>query len=156
MRVSVIGSSTVSDDVARTAEDLGRLVAQRGHTLVCGGLGGIMEAACRGARDADGTTVGILPGEDPTAANDYVETAVATGMGHARNALVVLNGDGVIAIDGASGTLTELGFALVYDRPIAGIGTHDIDGVEAVETPEQAVQYIERATGNRVETRRSR
>ncbi len=145
MRVSVIGGSTVTDTETSTAESVGRLLARNGHVLVCGGLGGVMEAACAGASDAGGTTVGILPGDDPSVANPYVDVPIATGIGHARNALVVMNGDAVVAIDGAGGTCSELGYAAVYDRPVAGLGTHDLDWVTAVETPEVAVEYVERA-----------
>ena len=145
MQVSVIGGSTVTEAEAELAADVGRLLAQRGHSLVCGGLGGVMAAACRGAREADGHTVGLLPGEDREAANEHVVEAIATGLGHARNALVVMNGDAVVAVDGGAGTLSELGFAGVFDRPVAGLGTHDVDGVEAVETPAAAVDYVENA-----------
>jgi hypothetical protein len=145
MRVSVIGGSSVSDRVAEQAADVGRLLAQRGHTVVCGGLGGVMAAACRGAREADGRTIGIVPGGDRSEANEYVVDAIATGLGHARNSLVVLNGDAVVAVDGRGGTLSELGYASIYDRPVAGIGTHDVGGVEAVDTAEEAVEYVESA-----------
>ncbi|UPW01276.1 TIGR00725 family protein [Halorussus gelatinilyticus] len=145
MRVSVIGGSTVTESEARTAENVGRRLAQRGHTVVCGGLGGVMEAACRGASETGGRTIGVLPGEDRTAANPYVDVAIATGLGHARNALVVMNGDAVIAVDGGVGTLSEVGFAGVFDRPIAGIDTHDAPGVEAVESAADAVAYVEDA-----------
>jgi len=148
MRVSVIGGSTCTEEQADTAEAVGRLLADRGHDLVCGGLGGIMTAACRGASEAGGHTIGILPTADRGAANRYVETAIATGIGSARNVLVVLNGDAVIAIDGSTGTLSELGHALDEGRPVAGIGTHRIDGVagiEHVETAAAAVEYVEGA-----------
>lgn len=145
MRVSVIGGSVVPAARAEEAEAVGRLLAERGHVVVCGGLGGVMEAACRGTSEAGGHTVGILPGEDPGAANRYVETAVATGLGHARNALVVMNGDAVVAVDGAAGTLSELGFVGVFDRPAAGLGTHDLDWVEPVDSPRAAVEYVERS-----------
>ena len=147
MRVSVIGGSRIDDGTEEVARAVGELLAERGHTLVCGGLGGTMEAACRGAREADGETIGILPGEDRRAANRWVTTPIATGLGNARNVLVVLNGDAVIAIDGAAGTLSELGHALDYRRPIAGLDTHpiELDGYEAVETPEEAVRFVERA-----------
>jgi hypothetical protein len=148
MRVSVIGGSTVSDPVADRAAEVGRLLAQRGHTVVCGGLGGVMAAACRGAREAGGHTIGILPGEDRTDANEHVVDPIATGLGQARNALVVLNGDAVVAVDGRGGTLSELGFAAVYERPVAGLGTHDLPGVEAVETPDAAVEFVESAVGD--------
>ncbi|MFB6122866.1 MAG: TIGR00725 family protein [Haloferacaceae archaeon] len=145
MRVSVIGGGTVTESEAETATAVGRLLAQRGHVVVCGGLGGVMEAACRGASEAGGETIGILPGEDRTAANDYVDVAVATGLNHARNALVVVNGDAVVAVDGGGGTLSELGFSFVYDRPAVGIGTHDVPGVETAETAEKAVEFVEKA-----------
>lgn len=143
MRVSVIGGGTVDGSTYETAARVGRLLAQRGHTIVCGGLSGVMEAACRGAREEDGHTIGILPGVDPEAANPYVETVIATGMGNARNVLVVLNGEATIAIDGETGTLSEIGHALDLGRPVVGIDAHDVRGVEHVDTPEQAVEYVE-------------
>ncbi|MXR20779.1 TIGR00725 family protein [Halobacterium bonnevillei] len=143
MRVSVIGGSVPSEAGLDAAREVGRLLGERGHTVVCGGLGGVMEAACRGASDAGGHTIGILPGEDRRAANEYVDTAIATGLGHARNALVVLNGDAVVAIDGAGGTLSEVGFSSVYDRAIAGIDAPDAPHVADVETPSDAVDYVE-------------
>ncbi|WP_276299012.1 TIGR00725 family protein [Halorussus lipolyticus] len=149
MRVSVIGGSTVTDEQAETAEAVGKLLAQRGHAVVCGGLGGVMEATCRGASEAGGRTIGILPGEDRTAANPYVDTAIATGLGHARNPLVVMNGDAVIAIDGGVGTLSELGFAGVFERPTAGLGTHDAPGVEPVASANEAVEFVESAVSER-------
>jgi len=145
MRVSVIGGSTVTDEQYGTARELGRLLGERGHELVCGGLGGAMEAVCRGAREEGGHTIGILPGESRAAANSYVETPIATGLSHARNGLVVLNGDAVIAVDGGPGTLSELGLGLVYGRPIAGLDTHHVDGIEHVGTPTAAVEYVESA-----------
>jgi len=148
MRVSVIGGSRVTDERYEQAREVGRLLADRGHTVVCGGLGGVMEAVCAGADERDGHTVGILPGEQRAAANDHVDTAIATGLGNARNGLVVLNGDAVVAVDGSSGTLSELGHALDMGRPVAGLDTHRIegvDGVEHVETPTEAVDYVESA-----------
>lgn len=145
MHVSVIGGSSVTDAEYDLATDLGRELGRRDHTVVCGGLGGVMEAVCRGATERGGHTIGILPGDSRSAANDYVETAVATGIGNARNAMVVLNGDGVIAVDGSTGTLSELGHALDAGLPVAGLRTHRIDGVdgiEHVETPQAAVDYI--------------
>lgn len=148
MRVSVVGRRDVaeSEEEYERAREVGRLLAARGHEVVCGGRGGAMEAVCRGARERDGHTVGILPGEDRRAANDYVETAVATGLGSARNVLVVLNGDAVVAVGGAAGTLSELGHALDLGRPVAGLSTHALDHFEAfdaVETPREAVASVE-------------
>jgi len=145
MRVSVIGGSTVEEVRYEQAREVGRLLGEAGHAVVCGGRGGVMEAVCRGASEAGGETIGILPGEDRRAANDYVQTVIATGMGNARNALVALNGDAAIAIDGGTGTLSEIALALDYGRPVAGIETHDIAAVEAVATPREAVEYVEKA-----------
>jgi hypothetical protein len=144
--VSVVGGSEEDPEALARAEQVGTRLADRGHVLVCGGLGGVMAAACRGAREADGTTVGILPGEDPTAANPHVTVPVATGLGHARNALVVMNGAAVVAVGGAAGTLSELGYAGVFDRPVAGLDTHDVPWVEPVASAREAVAYVERAT----------
>jgi uncharacterized protein (TIGR00725 family) len=148
MRVSVIGGSAVSSGEYERAREVGRLLGERGHEVVCGGLTGVMEAVCRGASGAGGRTVGILPGSDREAANEYVDVAVATGMGSARNALVVLNGDAAIAVDGSTGTLSEIGLALDYGRPVAGLDTHDVAGVTPVETPEAAVEHVERRAGD--------
>jgi uncharacterized protein (TIGR00725 family) len=144
MRVSVVGGSTVTDEQRTVAERVGREVGRRGHELVCGGRGGVMRAACRGAREEGAHTIGILPGDDRGSANPHVETAIATGIGHARNPLVAMNGDGVVAVDGGPGTISEIGHALVYEKPVAGLGTHDVDGVRHVETPEAALELIER------------
>lgn len=143
MRVSVVGGGSVGEETYETAVSVGRRLAERGHTVVCGGRGGVMEAVCKGASEAGGDAIGILPGVDRSGANPYVTTAIATGMGNARNVLVVLNGDAVIAIDGATGTLSEIAHALDLGRPVAGLATYDIAGVEAVETPGRAVSYVE-------------
>ena len=146
MRVSVIGGSTVSDEEYATAQTLGEQLADRGHEVVCGGRTGVMDAVCQGARSAGGHTIGILPGSNRADANPYVETAIATGINDARNAVVVLNGDAVIAVDGGPGTLSELGHALSLGKPIAGIDTHRIDGVAGIEhvtIPTAAIDYVE-------------
>ena len=145
MRIAVIGSATVSDEQYQQARAVGAVLGERGHELVCGGRTGVMEAACAGASNAGGHTIGILPGESREEANEYVDTAIATGLGNARNVLVVMNGDGVIAVNGSSGTLSEIGHALDIDRPIAGIDTHAIDGIEHVESATEAVEYVESA-----------
>lgn len=144
MRVSVIGASSADSETMQLARELGRCLAERGHTVVCGGLSGVMTAVCEGAVDAGGHTIGILPGEDVDSANEFVETAIATGMGHARNTLVVMNGDAVVAVSGSGGTLSEVGFAFVFDRPIAGLRTHGVEGIHTCETPLEAVEYVER------------
>jgi uncharacterized protein (TIGR00725 family) len=126
----------------RAAEDVGRLLAERGAAIVCGGLGGVMEAACRGATQAGGTTIGILPGADRSAANPFVDVAISTGLGEARNALVVQAADAVIAVGGGYGTLSEIALALKAGKRVAGIGTWDIDGVISVPHAEAAVETV--------------
>jgi hypothetical protein len=118
---------------------VGRLLAERGAVLVCGGLGGTMEAACRGAGQAGGTTVGLLPGTDRAAANPHVDIAIPTGLGEARNAIVVRTADVVIAVGGGYGTLSEIALALKMGRRVVGLGTWEIDGVVVVDGPEAAV-----------------
>lgn len=145
MRVSVIGSGDVDGSILQAAERVGEQLGERSHTLVCGGLGGVMAAACAGAKRAGGRTIGILPGTDEATANPYVDEAIVTGLGEARNVLVVMNGSGVIAIDGAYGTLSEIAFALKWGRPVAGIDTHAIEGVRQVGSAEEAVAYLERS-----------
>lgn len=145
MRISVVGGGDITEEQADLAAAVGRELGERGHTVICGGLGGTMWAVCRGAKAADGTTIGILPTDSVGDANPHVDVPIATGMGHARNTLVALNADGVIALAGGPGTLSEIAFAQVYDRPIAGIDTHNVPGIEAVETPAEAVAYLEDA-----------
>lgn len=121
---------------------MGRLLAERGAVLVCGGLGGVMEAACRGAKDGGGTTVGILPGTDRGEANEFVDVAIPTGLGEARNALVVRAAHALIAVGGGYGTLSEIALALKAGKRVVGLGSWDIDGVERVDTPEAAVEAV--------------
>ncbi len=124
MIISVIGSSQPkSDEHLRLAEEVGRELAKRGVTLVCGGLGGVMEAACRGAKQSGGRTIGILPGRSPKDANPYVDIPIVTGMGYSRNVIVVSTGRAVIAVGGAYGTLSEIGHALGYGIPVVGLKT---------------------------------
>jgi uncharacterized protein (TIGR00725 family) len=146
MYIAVVGSAVCEPDVATIAEAVGREVAHRGHILVSGGRGGVMEAACRGAHAAGGLTVGILPGSERSAANAYVDVAIATGLGEARNALVVRTVDAVIAIHGEFGTLSEIGLALKMGKPVVGLGTWGLaapgDRTEPIvraDTPSQAV-----------------
>jgi len=135
-----VGPGQASADEEAVAETVGRLLARRGAVVVCGGLGGVMEAACRGAREEGGTAVGVLPGLDRGAANPHVSVAIATGLGEARNALVVRAADALIAVGGAYGTLSEIALALKGGKRVIGLGTWDIDGVEPAEGPEAAVE----------------
>jgi uncharacterized protein (TIGR00725 family) len=148
--ISVIGGERADEKALAIAEEVGRHLARRGATLVCGGRGGVMEAACRGARDEGGHTIGILPGRGPgdEPANQHVEFAVYTGIGYARNVSVVLSGEVVIAIGGSYGTLSELAYALIHDRPIVGLDTWDFDyhgyqgqeNITRVSDPREAVE----------------
>lgn len=140
--VAVVGGSSAGDEDCRTAEHVGRALARAQATLVCGGLGGVMEAACRGAKAEGGTTLGILPGEDRDDANPWVDVAVPTGLGEARNALVVGAADALIAVGGEYGTLSEIALALRAGKPVFGIRTWDIPGVEAVDDAAAAVAAV--------------
>ncbi|MDP9224322.1 MAG: TIGR00725 family protein [Actinomycetota bacterium] len=124
--IAVIGSALEDAGELVAAEEVGRRLARRGACVVCGGLGGVMQAACRGAKAAAGTTIGILPGEDRSEANAFVDFAVATGLGEARNTVVVISSDAVIAVGGGFGTLSEMGFALKVGRPVVGLDTWEL------------------------------
>ncbi len=150
MIIAVIGGSDPAPHALEQAEAVGRELAERDHTVICGGLGGVMEAACRGAREAGGHTIGVLPGDDPAAANAYVEFPIVTNMGVARNAVIVLTSAAAIAIDGSYGTLSEIAIALNLGRPVVGLGTWRIsadDGVEdkRILRADDAVQAVELA-----------
>jgi len=121
--IGVIGGGEASAQAARLAEEVGREIARRGATLICGGLGGVMEATCKGAREAGGLTIGILPGDNRREANPYVQIPITTGMGYARNAVLVKSSQVIIAIDGSYGTLTEIGYALQSGIPVIGLKT---------------------------------
>jgi uncharacterized protein (TIGR00725 family) len=143
--VAVCGSGGAAAAELEAAEALGRELAARGAVLVCGGLGGVMEAACRGAREGGGTTLGILPGYDRGEANEFVDVAVATGLGEARNALVVRAADAVVAVGGEWGTLSEIALALRAGKPVVGLGTWELPerggrGIVAAASPREAVE----------------
>src|SRR5512137_2310672 len=136
-QIAVIGAVDADPHEMAAAAAAGALIAKHGAVLVCGGLGGVMEAACRGAKEVGGTTVGILPGTEE--GNPYLDIIIRTGLGHARNILVVLSADAVIAVGGGYGTLSEIAFALRTGRPVYGINTWDIEGVFPCSSPEEAV-----------------
>lgn len=146
-KISVIGSSSCSVKEYNTAEEVGREIAGRKAVLICGGLGGVMEAAAKGAKEAGGITIGILPGTDKNSANPYIDIPIVTGIGEARNIIVVLSGDAVIAVGGELGTLSEVAFALKNRKPMIGIRTWGLDknycpqaNIIAVSNAEQAVE----------------
>lgn len=137
--IGVIGASRADAEQLATAEAVGRELALRGAVLVCGGRGGVMEAACAGARSQGGLTVGLLPGSDRRDANPHLVVAVATGLGELRNGLIVRTSDALIAVGGEWGTLTEIAFALKAGRPVVGLSSWDLDGVQRLDDPREAV-----------------
>jgi uncharacterized protein (TIGR00725 family) len=136
--VAVVGPGDATPAELAVAEELGAALASAGAIVVCGGLGGVMEAACRGAKSRRGLTVGLLPGLDRSAANGWVDVALPTGMGELRNGLVVRAADAVVAVGGGAGTLSEIAFALKAGRPVMGIGTFTLDGVAVAGSAEEA------------------
>jgi len=141
--VAVVGAGEkVAAELLAVAEEVGAELARRGTVVVTGGLGGVMEAACRGARGAGGTTLGILPGSDRAAANAFVDVAIATGMGELRNGLVVRCADALVAVGGEYGTLSEIALALKAGKPVAGIGTWEIVGVRPAADARAAVALV--------------
>ncbi len=145
--VAVVGPGEAEARLLSDAEAVGRRLAEAGAVVVCGGLGGVMEAACRGARAAGGVTVGLLPGDDRRAANASVAVAIPTGLGEARNALVARAADAVVAVGGEFGTLSEIALALKLGRPVVGLGTWElarggepVPAIVAVASPEEAVR----------------
>jgi uncharacterized protein (TIGR00725 family) len=138
--VAVIGAGAAHADELAIAEEVGRRLAGRGVVIVTGGLGGVMEAASKGARAAGGRTLGLLPGTDRSAANEWVEIAVPTGLGEARNALVVRTADALVAVGGEYGTLSEIALGLKAGKPVVGIGSWQIDGVQTAADARAAVE----------------
>ena len=157
--VAVVGPGEASPGQVAVAEEVGRLLALRGAVVVCGGLGGVMEAACRGARAGGGSSVGILPGGDRRAANAFVDVAIATGLGEARNALVVRAADVVVAVGGSWGTLSEIALALRAGKRVVGVGTWEVTrpegapaagggaAADGIERAADAAEAVELALG---------
>ena len=153
--IAVIGGGQCGAAEYASAMEVGRLVAEARATLVCGGLSGIMKAAARGAREAGGSTIGILPGHDRSIANPYLDHVITTGIGHARNLAVVSSGDAVIAIGGSYGTLSEIGLAARVGRPVvilSGWRLQNDQGTEGIwyaSSPREAVALVRQALGAR-------
>src|SRR2546423_11295910 len=146
IQVSVIGSGSEHEE---NAEQVGRLLAECGATVVTGGLGEVMAAAARGAKGAGGTTIGILPGETRMDGNPWLDHVVVTGIGHGRNLAVVASGDAVIAVGGRYGTLAEIGFALTLGRPVVVLEPGwEVEGTQRAQTPAEAVAFALDAAGD--------
>ncbi|MFQ5647357.1 MAG: TIGR00725 family protein [bacterium] len=146
-RIAVIGAGSCSVETAQVAEEVGQRIAEQGGILLCGGLGGVMEAAARGAGKAGGLTVGILPGNLASQANRYIDIPVVTGIGHARNVVLVQSAQGIIAVKGEYGTLSEIAVALKENKPIVGIDTWKIKGIPGFNHPEEAVSELFKMIG---------
>ena len=145
--VGVIGAGDCSEEICELAEKVGEKIAQAGAVLVCGGLGGVMEAAAKGAKSQSGITVGILPGVDKAQANPYIDFPVVTGLGEGRNLLVVRNSDALIAFPGKFGTLSEIAFALKIGKPVVGLSTWNVSGeiIKATNAQEAVSMALDRA-----------
>jgi len=139
-RIGVIGGAQADRASLEAAARVGRLIAEAEAVLVCGGLGGVMEAAARGAKAAGGLTVGILPGSSPSDANPFIDVPIATGLGYTRNSLVAMNADALIAIDGEYGTLSEIAYGIILGKKVIGLATWGIRGIVPADSPEEAVR----------------
>jgi uncharacterized protein (TIGR00725 family) len=139
--IGVIGGGDCSDEVYKLAEQVGEKIAKAGAILVCGGLGGVMEAASRGAKKEGGTTIGILPGIDKSQANSYIDFPIVTGLEEGRNLLVIRNSDVIIALPGEYGTLSEIAFCLKLGKPIVGLSTWNVsENIIKAKNPEEAIR----------------
>lgn len=143
MYISVIGGEQCSEEIYNMAVEVGKKIAEMGAILVNGGRKGVMEAASKGAKMAGGTTIGILPSKDREEGNEYLDHKIVTGLGYARNILVVLNGDIVIAIDGHYGTLSEIAFALEYGKPVFGLRSWSV-GIKNFNNVDEMFEEIEK------------
>ncbi len=136
IKISVIGGSKVDTGIYKLAYEVGKEIAKSNAILICGGLTGTMEAACKGAKEEGGLTIGILPSDNENDANDYIDIKIPTGLGFARNALVILSSHAVIAIDGSYGTLSEIGYALTYEKPIVALKTWQVRPYNSENSPD--------------------
>ncbi len=138
--ISIIGGHTAGKEIRSLAEKVGGLLADAGAIVISGGLGGVMKSVSKGAKKNGGTTIGILPGDNRKSANKYIDIAIPTGLGMARNLLVVRSGDAVIAIDGSWGTLSEIALAKSIGKTVIGLQSFALDDVISADTPEEAVE----------------
>ena len=145
--ISVIGSSNANEEEYEVAYQMGKELAKRNITVVCGGRTGVMEAVCKGAKEEGGLTIGIMPSYDGHEANSYVDLKINTGMNWNRNPIVVASGDMVIAIGGHWGTLSEIAYALILGKYVVGYKTHDVSGIEKVNSPDEIIRKVEEFYG---------
>lgn len=154
--IGVIGASSCDEKIGNSAYNVGKAIAGSGAVLVCGGMGGVMDRACRGAREAGGVTIGILPGDSRLSGNPYLTYAIPTGLGEARNSIVVKSSDAVVAVDGSYGTLSEIAFALKWGKPVAGLGTWELKNhtgetapITYFKDPVSAVRWVVKSASGR-------
>ncbi|MGC8753969.1 MAG: TIGR00725 family protein [Thermosulfidibacteraceae bacterium] len=145
--IGVIGAHQATTIDRKYAYEFGLLVGRKGYTIICGGLGGVMEEVARGVKEGGGVTIGIVPTYSRFDANPYIDYSIATGMGHARNVIIVATSDVIIAIGGEYGTLSEIGFALKMGKPVVSLRSWDIPGVLKVATPFDAFKKVEEVLG---------
>ena len=136
IKISVIGGSRIDTAIYKLAYEVGKEIAKNSAILICGGLSGTMEAACKGAKEEDGLTIGILPSDNENDANKYIDIKIPTGLGYARNSLVVLSSHAVIAINGSYGTLSEIGYALTYEKPLVALRTWELKPYHTKNSPD--------------------
>lgn len=145
--IGVIGAGDCDESLAAAARLIGQGIAGLGAVLVCGGMGGVMRAACQGAKAAGGLTIGILPGSEPGQANEFVDLPIATGFGEARNLIIIRTAAVLVAIGGSYGTLSEIGFALKMGKRVVGFKTWDIAGVEKAESVDEVLEKLKTTGG---------
>jgi uncharacterized protein (TIGR00725 family) len=141
--IGVIGGHNCNKKVEQIAHNLGKNLAKMGYEIVCGGLGGVMKAVCKGAKEENGVTIGIIPSYDKNDANEYVDIVIPTGLGYARNVLVVQTADVVVALSGEYGTLSEIAYALQFNKLVISLGSWDIPGTIKVNSVKEAIKYIQ-------------
>lgn len=142
LQIAVIGAGSCDDKTARLAFSVGEAIAEAGAVLLCGGLGGVMQAACEGAKSKNGTTIGIVPGSKRKSANRFVDIEIVTNAGHARNVFIAHSADAMVAVSGSYGTLSEISIGLKLGKPVVGIGTWEIKGVVLETDPKKAVEKV--------------
>lgn len=155
MIISVIGDGNPTEKISLLAEEVGTLLAKKGILIVCGGLGGVMESVCRGAKKHGGTTIGIIPGIKASEANQWVDIPICTGISQARNVIIATTGDAIIAVGGKYGTLSEISHALSINKPVIGLNTWNLSqnknikpSIIQAQNPADAVNLAERAILN--------
>ena len=140
--IAVIGGNVITKEIYKKAYQVGKIIAEKDYILICGGLGGVMEAASKGAKDNNGLTIGILPGKSKTDANPYIDIPIVTAMSNARNAIIARTCDLAIAVNGKYGTLSEIAYCLNFGKTVLGIDTYQIEGVTKIESIDEIEKFL--------------